>query len=120
LFDAGGAWGSASRLQGLTIYPLANFFDAASEHFQHELGHQWINFLDVAPFSAALPHWPISTMASGTMGWSEPGQQGLTIPCLIEPSGSGIKLSAKPAGYAPEFNDLDLYLMGAHAREWRE
>lgn len=111
LFDNGAQYGSATRLQGITVFPIAGLFDGADTGVQHEFGHQWINFLNVPPLSSGIPHWPLSTMASGVMGFSiPPTNEGGSFPCLIVSDSSGIRLI--PTASQPVFNDLDLYLMG--------
>ncbi len=109
--DRGSTYGSAKRLQGISVFPLAGFFDGAGVGMQHEFGHQWINYLNIPPLAGAIPHWPFSTMASGVMGFSiPPSGEGGNFPCLILPEGSGIRLVPNPD--QPVYGDLDLYLMG--------
>ncbi len=104
-------YGSSGRLKGYSAFPCSDFFDGASPHYQHELGHQWINFLTVPPLDIALPHWPLSDLASGIMGlgasrWG----QGLSFPFDLAPSGSNYTATAKTDPKV--FTDLSLYLMG--------
>src|SRR5262249_42405815 len=61
------------------------------------------------------PHWPLSSMATGTMGWSTAGQEGLQFQCTLTEESTGVRL--RPRGGAPVFNDFDLYLMGFLAPE---
>jgi hypothetical protein len=109
LFDDGRDFGSKSRLKGISVFPLPTFFDGASPAYQHELGHQWINHLPVHPFSQGIPHWPLSDLAKGLMGYGS-RSQGLDFSYDLRPDGEGYTLirSARPK----EFTDLDLYLMG--------
>jgi hypothetical protein len=110
-FDTSRTYGSAGRLLGVTMFPNPVFFDLAEPGFQHELGHQWINFLPFAPLNYVLPHWPLSDLASGIMGFADStGGQGLQFPCLVTPVVGGATLVQSYA--APVFTDLDLYLMG--------
>ncbi len=110
-FDNTATFGSAGRLLGYTVFPIPDFFDGAETSFQHELGHQWINFLRVPPLDSGIPHWPLSSLATGTMGWSDPiTGQGLNFPCQLVPETGGIRLV--PRTGEPVFADLDLYLMG--------
>lgn len=110
--DNGASYGSASRLKGVSVYPIDTFFDLAESSFSHELGHQWINFLKNPSLASASPHWPPSTMAAGIMGMSIPDSgEGGDFPYLIEmvgPSTAHVKIW----GVTQEFSDLDLYLMG--------
>jgi hypothetical protein len=109
LFDNGRDFGSQRRLKGITVFPLPTFFDGASPDYQHELGHQWINHLSVPPFNQGIPHWPLSDLAKGIMGYGSQSQ-GLDFGYDLRPDGDGYTLirSARPK----EFTDLDLYLMG--------
>ena len=110
-FDNASRYGSGGRLLGITVFPITYFFDGASEAYQHELGHQWINFLNVPPLDGGIPHWPLSSLASGIMGWSDPvNGQGLSFPCLLVNEGGAIRLM--PRQEPAMFTDLDLYLMG--------
>ncbi len=98
------------------MFPLADLFDGASIGVQHEFGHLWISYLNVPPLAAAIPHWPFSTMASGTMGFSiPPTGEGGNFPCLIVPQPAGVRLVPNPD--QPVYGDMDLYLMGLCAIE---
>jgi hypothetical protein len=110
-FDTSRTYGSAGRLLGITMFPNLVFFDLAEPGFQHELGHQWINFLPFAPLNYVLPHWPLSDLAGGIMGFADStGGQGLQFPCVVTPAAGGATLTQRYD--APVFTDLDLYLMG--------
>ena len=103
-------YGSAGRLLGITNYPVASFFDLAELGSQHEAGHQWINFV-----LAGEPHWPISGLARGIMGYSIPGSNvGGDFPYDLIPVGGGnYRVHVNPrASLDVGFTDLDLYLMG--------
>jgi hypothetical protein len=109
--DLGSAYGSAARLKGVTVFPGMTFFDAGARAHSHEIGHQWINYLAQAALSTGGPHWPISTLASGTMGFSIAGLgEGGDYPCSLSPVADG--LAATPRTGVVTFKDLDLYLMG--------
>lgn len=111
IFDNSLLYGSFGRLQGISVFPNTSFYDGAGEGVQHELAHQWINFLNNTPFGAAVPHWPLSSAASGIMGWSLPGSSaGGEFPCLLEKEGDQVRLN--PRNEPPQFTDIDLYLMG--------
>jgi len=112
--DSSVAYGSKGTLIGVTRFPSVAFLDGAETGMQHELGHQWINYLNFAPLAAGIPHWPISTMASGTMGFSiPPSNEGGNFQCLLTKESGGIRLT--PNNAAPVFADLDLYSMGVLA-----
>ena len=111
VFHSAVEYGSAGNLSGINMFPISSFFDGADSGYQHELGHQWINYLNMQPLAFGLPHWPISSMASGIMGFTFPGVgEGLDYPCLLTPEPGGIRLT--PRNGPPVFTDLDLYLMG--------
>src|SRR6185369_15356211 len=67
-------------------------------------------YLNVSPLAPGIPHWPLSSMASGITGFSLAGGVGGGFQCSIVPDGTGIRLVSKPD--QPVFGDLDLYLMG--------
>lgn len=111
LFNNTTFYGSFGRLQGITTFPNTIFFDGAEEGYIHELAHQWIMFLEFPPFGPSVPHWPLSTMASGIMGWSDPNNgQGLAFPCNVTVESGGVRLT--PRQGPAFFTDMDLYLMG--------
>src|SRR5437016_13775757 len=95
-------------------FTIVAFQDGSETGMQLVLGHQWISYLNFAPLASGIPHWPISTMASGTMGFSiPPTNEGGNFGCLLTKESGGIRLT--PNNAAPVFADLDLYLMGALA-----
>jgi len=110
--DNSAFYSSKGTLIGITRFPSVAFLDGAETGMQHELGHQWISYLNFAPLASGIPHWPVSTMASGTMGFSiPPTNEGGNFGCLLTKESGGIRLT--PNNAAPVFADLDLYLMGA-------
>ncbi len=109
-FDNTDSSGSQGRLLGINVFPIPTVFDGAESGYQHEIGHQWINFLRFAPLGQGVPHWPVSSMASGIMGWTGVGVQGSMFPCLLVPEPNGVRLM--PRREEPVFSDFDLYLMG--------
>jgi hypothetical protein len=111
LVDAGSHFGSASRLQGVIHYPIAFFYDLGEQAANHEIGHCWINFLADTPLAPGIPHWPVSSVASGVMGISLAGGQGGLYPRSFEPNEDGT-YTIVPATDLFSFNDLELYLMG--------
>ncbi|HEU0051755.1 MAG TPA: hypothetical protein VFQ39_01215, partial [Longimicrobium sp.] len=110
--DRGLQYGSAARLKGLIHFPLDPYFDMAQYAASHEIGHQWINFLRLDPTLAkGAPHWPISTLAYGIMGWSLPGGAGGSFPYRLDANGDGTYRVTRVAE-PKEFNTMELYLMG--------
>ena len=111
MIDASATYGSAGRLLGLNVFPTQNFFDGANAGYIHEIGHQWINFLNVAPLAQGIPHWPYSSMGGGVMGITIPGSgAGGTFACIATDDNGQVRLVPRPNG--PVFNPLELYLMG--------
>ena len=112
VFNNDSFYGSFGKLQGITVFPIAGFFDMAETGAIHELGHQWINFSAQPLLRTGSPHWPMSTLARGIMGLSIPGTgAGGSFPFTIaqRPDGSYIFQSAAPMN---EYNELELYLAG--------
>ncbi len=113
IFNSSANYGSRGRLMGISMFPNTNFFDGAEEGFQHELAHQWVMFVDTFPFGQGVPHWPLSSMATDIMGWSNPfNGQGQEFPCEVQLEGNQVRLLARDASTPKNFNDMDLYLMG--------
>jgi len=111
LFNNAPQYGSAGKLQGITVFPVDNFFDTAETAFSHELGHQWVMFLK-NPSLLPGPHWPPSTMARGVMGFNIPGSNvGGAFTWEITPVTA---TTARTTGTQAkdDFTDFDLYLMG--------
>jgi hypothetical protein len=111
-FDNGAAMGSAAKLEGLINYPIDSYFDLGERAGIHELGHRWIDFLRHTSIAPGRPHWPISDMAIGIMGFSiPPSGQGGNFDFTMTPVGGGdYRLTTSTA--LPSFNNLELYLMG--------
>jgi hypothetical protein len=111
--DLSAQFGSSGRLRGYTVFPLGNFYDGAGKGYSHETGHQWISQLS-GVFASGIPHWPPSSMATGTMGFSigGPGGEGGDFRCRFVEEGGSVRLNPMPASEETVFNDFDLYLMG--------
>lgn len=104
-------YGSAGRLRGFLVFPNTLFYDGANVGYQHELGHSWINFLNVPLLKASVPHWPLSDLANSVMGYSNGPGQGLEFPYkFVQQSENRWVLQNRTE--SPIFNDFDLYLMG--------
>ncbi len=72
IFDHTAMTGSSGHLLGFNVFPSTSFIDGADVGYVHEFGHQWIQYMQLAPFSSGIPHWPISSLAFGVMGVSIP------------------------------------------------
>ncbi len=117
IYDNGALYGSSNRLQGIIHYPVDYYFDLAETASVHEIAHRWINSLSLPTLAQGRPHWPISDLAYGIIGYSSPiNRQGMEFPfSLVEqPSGDYLVQNRGPAG---EFNDLELYLMGMISKD---
>jgi hypothetical protein len=110
-YDMSEEYGSGGYLKGINVFPSTAYYDGASTAYQHELGHQWVNFLNGLATESAIPHWPLSDLASSIMGYSPGGGQGLQFPYVVTKLNENEwALSERPD--PPVFNDLELYLMG--------
>jgi hypothetical protein len=90
IFDNSAYYGSSGRLKGYNVFPLTNFFDTANNGFNHETGHQWINFLQNTSYASGIPHWPRGNIAINLMGFSiPPSAQGGTYSYTFTPNGLG-------------------------------
>jgi len=112
VFNNAATYGTA-RLQGIVEFPIADYFDLAEKAALHEIGHRWMGYLNQAALRPGQPHWPISELAYGIMGWSNPSylNEGLNFPFKIIPQPTGDYL-LQDIGEAKDFNKLELYLMG--------
>jgi hypothetical protein len=110
-FNQAPSYGSAGKLQGITVFPVDFFFDAGETAFSHELGHQWVLFLKNGALLPG-PHWPPSTMAHGVMGFNIPGSSvGGDFPYDVTAvTATTARITDAPV--TKEFSDFDLYLMG--------
>jgi hypothetical protein len=111
-FDQNATYGSAGRLTGMVMFPYPTGYDGISPTTFHEIGHRWMVQLSFAPFTAGIPHWPISDLATDIMGYSllamnEGGQFSYTITPL---PGGDYQLT--PNSNPKVFSDLAQYLMG--------
>jgi uncharacterized protein (TIGR03437 family) len=109
--DAGGPYGSASRLQGVIQFPIDGFFDFGEQAAIHEMGHRWCCFLNLPALTPGRPHWPIGDIAYGIMGFSLPGGAGGAFPYQLTALPNG-DYRADTVAAASEYNDLELHLMG--------
>ncbi len=113
IFDATADYGSGGRLKGVNYYPITFFYDGGEKAFNHETGHQWVNFLANTPFSAGRPHWPRGSVAGNVMGFSQAGGVGGDFPYTFTPNGSGgYVVGQSNTINLSTFNSMELYLMG--------
>ncbi len=109
--DENALWGSAGKLQGVTVFPVDTFIDFAEPTFSHETAHQWIMFSKHPLLQPAVPHWPPSTMARGIMGVTISGSVGGAFPWTITQL-SATSVRTDQGTSTGVFDDFDLYLMG--------
>jgi hypothetical protein len=117
VFDSSTTYGSSGRLMGVNVFPLPSFFDGAGTGFNHETGHQWINFLNRVPFASGIPHWPTGNLAINVMGFSigGTGGQGGNFSWAFTRNGQGgyfVSSNQAPNQNTTTFNSMELYLMG--------
>ena len=112
LFNVSRTYGSR-KLQGYIRVPIiVGLLDLAGSGISHEIGHRWINYLDVPELQGVRPHWPVSTLARSVMGWQlPPNFQGLQFPWQIVPVGND-EYRLEIGEPERRFHDIDLYLMG--------
>lgn len=113
LFNNTAQYGSKGRLLGYNVFPVPSLFDGASNGYIHEIGHQWINQLSATFLKDGVPHWPVSNLAAGVMGFSIPGSgAGGQFPYNFTETATGYRLDRASAAEAPAYNQWELYLMG--------
>lgn len=114
-FDSSSLWGSQGRLKGANVNRSSIVFDTAGMTFNHETGHQWINFINGSLLSSGIPHWPKGNVAANVMGFSiPPTGQGGTFPWTFTPNGLGgyvVTFTQLDPSHSA-FNSMELYLMG--------
>ncbi|MFT5051835.1 MAG: hypothetical protein ACI8QZ_003264 [Chlamydiales bacterium] len=108
-FDSSALWGSAGRFMGVNAFPIPAFFDGAETGMLHEIGHQWMNHLNLPPLAPG-PHWPAGTQARGIISGFGSGQ-GLNFPYTLVAQTNG-DYRMQSASLLRDYTDLDLYLMG--------
>ncbi|MFN7920340.1 MAG: hypothetical protein U0Q16_09600 [Bryobacteraceae bacterium] len=115
-YDNSADYGSKGRLMGINVYPSGYFYDGADQGSIHEIGHQWMVHPPSGEFHDNVgAHWPLSTVATGVMGFSDITDdkdtrgQGLRLPCIFTPNNGGLRgvFSA-----TSPYNDWELYMMG--------
>jgi hypothetical protein len=110
--DHGATYGSAASLEGIIHYPRQSDFDLAETDDIHELAHRWISYSTEPSLIAARPHWPLSSLAYGIMGWQDPvTDAALPFPFEITRQSDGTHL-LRTTDRPRSFNDLELYFMG--------
>ena len=115
IFNGTANYGSRGRLMGYSVFPLSSVFDSGETGFNHETGHQWINFLRGTPFDVGIPHWPKGNIAINTMGFSigGAGGEGGTYSFTFTSNGQGgYTTGSGNNANQTQFNSLELYLMG--------
>lgn len=113
IFDFSSSWGTGPRVLGAISYPIDTYFDAAEKATLHEIGHRWINFGTHPALASGRPHWPMSTMAGGIMGFSMAGGVGGDFPIQRTDLGNGTaRVTQLPLPAPAYFDPFDLYAMG--------
>jgi len=111
-------YGSAGKLLGVNRFPIDSFFDVdqgrtGGRAFLHETAHQWVSYLPDTLLVGGNPHWPLSDLATGIMGFSDPtNRQGLGISGDFFPEGANFRLTQRYGVPPTTYKDLELYMMG--------
>lgn len=107
-------FGSAGRLKGCSVFPLPTLYDGAGPGFNHETGHQWINYLSGTALAGAGGHFAKGNAAINVMGFGITGSNaGGTYTYTFTPNGSGgYTVGADNPSVRATFNSLELYLAG--------
>lgn len=107
-------YGSASRLKGFNYAPQLSIFNGIDNGFNHETGHQWINYAKTSFLKDGVPHMPASNIANGVMGISigGAGGQGGEFRFNFLEEGTSYRLTTQSSTNTGIFNDWELYLMG--------
>ncbi|HEX2239988.1 MAG TPA: IPT/TIG domain-containing protein [Actinomycetota bacterium] len=114
IFNRGPQYGSAGELEGIVLVPNDNTFDLAGYLALHEVGHRWMNHLNLPRLAPAAVHWPRSDLLHGIIGGGTGTQLGYFDFDFVPLGGGSYQLER---GGARGYNDLELYLMGMLAPE---
>lgn len=110
-FSRAASFGSAGKLQGLIDFPISSYYDLGQQAALHEMGHRWINYASHIAYVPGRPHWPISDLAYGIMGYSLADGAGGEFNFTLTPNGNG-DYTLHTTTEAVAYNDYELYLMG--------
>ncbi|MGL4630271.1 MAG: T9SS type A sorting domain-containing protein [Leadbetterella sp.] len=112
--NTGSSYGSPERLKGFNVAPQLSIFDGINNGFNHEIGHQWINFANTSFLKDGVPHMPASNLANGVMGISIGGTGGAggSFNNNFSEESNSYRLSPQSAEAKEIFNDWELYMMG--------
>jgi hypothetical protein len=113
IINANVNYGSKAKLLGFNYFPVPSFFDPANKGYNHEIGHQWINYFSNSFLKDGVPHWPASNLSTGVMGISIGGVNGAggDFNKTFTLQGDNYVIGNNPIT-SPIFNDWELYLMG--------
>ena len=120
-FDNTSDYGSSGRLEGIVRIPIPEHLDLASPVYLRMLGYNWMNYTDHPILSGATPHWPISHLAWGIMGYQDKSSsQYRRFPYYFEKYTVGNFLFRYwtgdyflyPTPTGDDFTSMELYLMG--------
>jgi hypothetical protein len=120
LFDNTSVYGSSGRLEGVVRIPNFLHFDLAGREYLRMLGYNWMNYSEHSMLSGVTPHWPISTLASGIMGYQDQSSSEYRwFPYTFEPKFVGFPPAKwegdyflKPLFNTPVYNSMEKYLIG--------
>lgn len=113
--DSGSSYGSARHLQGIVSFPSDSAFDWAEAGALREIARRWCCYLSQPVLAPARPLWPLGDPAAGVMGYASAATgQPESFPYTMETLGDG-SVRLRATGQAPQFTNLELYLMGLAA-----
>jgi len=120
LFDQTARYGSSGRLEGIVGIPNPMHFDLAGPEYLRMLGYNWMNYSQSLLLAGATPHWPVSTLAAGIMGFQPPGSNEFhvfpyeLIVCdsVVPYGGCDGEYILMPVLSPLVYNSMERYLMG--------
>ncbi len=115
IFERSENYGSAARLHGILHFPNDSRFDPAETSVLHELAHRWMNLSTLQSLRNHQPHWPISTLAFGIIGYTDDDDASADETVFrweLTPQANGTYTVRAAADRPRAFNDFELYLMG--------
>ena len=121
LFDHTSTFGSSGRLDGIVHIPTPEHLDLAGLEYLRMLGFNWMNYSDHYKLVGVTPHWPLSNLASGIMGYQDKwSNEHRRLPYYFDKQTAVVfpylywtgNYVLKPLDSTPRYSSMELYLMG--------